>query len=90
MGLISFGLARTSPHMASYWFIIHVKSRIALFNFAIVSGRGTPKGGEEPGPHWDLKNIIFSRLLPLNYAICIFEVSFFAFCYVGGLRKPAG
>ena len=39
--------------------------------------RGAPKGGTggQPPP-WDLKNIIFSGFLPLNYVICIFEVCF--------------
>ena len=48
--------------------------------------------GEGPGalPPWDLKNTIFSGFLPLNYVIYIFESLFcYAFCYVGGLRKPA-
>ena len=38
--------------------------------------RRTQGGGRGPGPPWDLKNNIFSGFLPLNYVICIFEVSF--------------
>ena len=53
-------------------------------------GRGALTGGPGgPAPPWDLKNTIFSGFLPLNYVSYIFEVCFYAFCYVGGLRKPA-
>ena len=40
---------------------------------------GIPRG---PAP-WDLNNTIFSRFLPLNYAICIFEACFFSFLLYG-------
>ena len=36
-----------------------------------------PTGGRGPGPPWDLKNMILSGFLPLNYMIYIFEVCFF-------------
>ena len=44
-----------------------------LFHLATRQGRAQ-RGA---GPPWDLKNTIFSGFLPLNYVICIFEVSFF-------------
>ena len=48
-------------------------------------GRGGPPRGAEGLPPWDLKNTIFSGVLPLNYAICIleFEVCFFSFLLCG-------
>ena len=50
-----------------------------------------PRGARGPAiPPWYLKNTIFSGFLPLNYVICIFEVCFLAFCYMGGMRKPEG
>ena len=63
---------------------------VLVINSFCVS-RSAPKGrarGARASP-WDLKNTIFSGFLPLNYVIYIFEVFFYAFCYVGGLRKPA-
>ena len=65
---------------------------LLIMTRAIVTGpfggsRGASTGG---GPPWDLKNTTFSGFLPLNYAICIFEVRFLSFCYVGGLRKLVG
>ena len=43
--------------------------------------RGASKGRAR-GPHWDLKNTIFSVFLLLNYVIYIFEV-FFSFLLCG-------
>ena len=40
-----------------------------------------PCGGEGPSPPWDLKNTIFSRFLPLNYAVLHFRVLFFKFFF---------
>ena len=36
-----------------------------------------------PPPLWDLKNTLYSGCLPLNYAICNFEMFFYSFLLCG-------
>ena len=43
------------------------------------SCQGRTQEGSRARPPWDLKNIVFSGFLPLNYVICIFEVRFLKF-----------
>ena len=89
--LCSAKLLKLTPHLRPLLSIpvssVSLRALVQKVGIGCLLGY-THGGGEGPlGP----ENTIFSRFLPLNYAICIFEICFFlAFCYVGGLRKPAG